>query len=136
VSVKDFGYEISNPLHYDDDDDEINNDDKNFKPLIHAIALYPFHPENENELELVVNQSIMINYEYGDGWLVALDPVTGETGLVPSEYVQLILSDDEDDEDDEHEHEHELHEVVDGEDGFEDDDVSNAKPFLPAIFQD
>ncbi|QPG74853.1 hypothetical protein FOA43_002189 [Brettanomyces nanus] len=58
--------------------------------LTHAVALYPFEPENENELRLTTDQIIIISYEYGDGWLVAYDPFTGETGLVPSGYVQIV----------------------------------------------
>ncbi|KAH3686065.1 hypothetical protein WICPIJ_002958, partial [Wickerhamomyces pijperi] len=77
---------------------------------VRAVALYPFEPENENELELKQDQIIFINYEYGEGWLVAQEPETGKTGLVPSEYVRIL--DDE-----------EL-------------ESQEAKPFLPEILQE
>lgn len=59
-----------------------------------AIALFPFSPENENEIALFEGQEIWINYRYGQGWLVASDLNTGEMGLIPEEYVRL-LSDEE-----------------------------------------
>jgi hypothetical protein len=58
--------------------------------ILHAIALYSFVPENSNELSLVPDQLLIINYECGDGWLVAHDPVSGQTGLVPSEYIRML----------------------------------------------
>lgn len=58
--------------------------------ILHAVALYPFVPENSNELSLVPDQLLIINYECGDGWLVAHDPETGETGLVPTEYIKML----------------------------------------------
>ncbi|KAK5705906.1 HOG (high osmolarity glycerol) pathway protein [Elasticomyces elasticus] len=48
-----------------------------------SLALYPFEPENSNELRLREGQVIM-------GWLVAEDAETGEQGLVPEEYVRLL----------------------------------------------
>ncbi|KAK0903638.1 HOG (high osmolarity glycerol) pathway protein [Friedmanniomyces endolithicus] len=48
-----------------------------------SLALYPFEPENSNELRLREGQVIM-------GWLVAEDPESGEQGLVPEEYVRLL----------------------------------------------
>lgn len=60
--------------------------------IAHAIALYPFVPENSNELSLVPDQLLIINYECGDGWLVAHDPESGKTGLVPSEYIRMLDS--------------------------------------------
>ena len=55
-----------------------------------SIALYDFEPENANELPLREGQEIMVSYRHGQGWLVAEDPVTGEQGLVPEEYVRLV----------------------------------------------
>ena len=65
------------------------NDDEN-NHILHAVALYEFTPENSNELPLVPEQLLIINYECGDGWLVAHDPFTGQTGLVPSEYIRIL----------------------------------------------
>ncbi|CDK25288.1 unnamed protein product [Kuraishia capsulata CBS 1993] len=143
VSIKDFAYATTDPLHYgvttemglefddyndynendeeyltedyetmpswvkDDQEDDIPGEDR----LRRAIALYPFSPENENELELEEHQVIMINYKYGDGWLVASDLETGDTGLVPEEYVQLLEEEEEEEEEE-------------------------ARPFLPSILQD
>ncbi|VEU22473.1 DEKNAAC103475 [Brettanomyces naardenensis] len=87
--------------------------------LIHAVALYPFEPENENELRLSTDQIIIISYEYGDGWLVAYDPFSGETGLVPSAYVQMIGRD-----------------VEFAEEVLDEKEVSAATPYLPEMLQE
>ena len=55
-----------------------------------AVALFDFARENENELPLVEGQVIWVSYRHGQGWLVAEDPRTRESGLVPEEYVRLL----------------------------------------------
>ena len=55
-----------------------------------AVALYDFERENENELPLAEGQVIWVSYRHGQGWLVAEDPKTQESGLVPEEYVRLL----------------------------------------------
>jgi hypothetical protein len=55
-----------------------------------AVALFDFERENENELPLVEGQVIWVSYRHGQGWLVAQDPRTQESGLVPEEYVRLL----------------------------------------------
>ena len=55
-----------------------------------AVALFDFTRENENELPLVEGQVIWVSYRQLQGWLVAQDPKTGESGLVPEEYVRLL----------------------------------------------
>jgi hypothetical protein len=55
-----------------------------------AVALFDFERENENELPLIEGQVILVSYRHGQGWLVAQDPRTGESGLVPEEYVRLL----------------------------------------------
>lgn len=55
-----------------------------------AVALFDFERENENELPLVEGQIIWVSYRHGQGWLVANDPKTRESGLVPEEYVRLL----------------------------------------------
>lgn len=55
-----------------------------------AVALFDFQRENENELPLVEGQVIWVSYRHGHGWLVAEDPRTQESGLVPEEYVRLL----------------------------------------------
>jgi hypothetical protein len=55
-----------------------------------AVALYDFARENDNELPLVEGQVILVSYRHGQGWLVAQDPKSGESGLVPEEYVRLL----------------------------------------------
>lgn len=55
-----------------------------------AVALFDFERENENELPLVEGQVIWVSYRHGQGWLVAMDPKTQESGLVPEEYVRLL----------------------------------------------
>lgn len=55
-----------------------------------AVALFDFVPENDNEAPLAVGQVVWVSYRHGQGWLVAEDPATGETGLVPEEYVRML----------------------------------------------
>jgi hypothetical protein len=55
-----------------------------------AVALFDFERENDNELPLIEGQIILVSYRHGQGWLVAQDPRTGESGLVPEEYVRLL----------------------------------------------
>ncbi|CAN8100898.1 unnamed protein product [Discula destructiva] len=55
-----------------------------------AVALFDFARENENELPLVEGQIVWVSYRHGQGWLVAEDPKTQESGLVPEEYVRLL----------------------------------------------
>ncbi len=55
-----------------------------------AVALFDFARENENELPLNEGQVIWVSYRHGQGWLVAEDPKTRESGLVPEEYVRLL----------------------------------------------
>lgn len=55
-----------------------------------AVALFDFEREHENELPLTEGQVILVSYRHGQGWLVAEDPKTGESGLVPEEFVRLV----------------------------------------------
>ncbi|KAF2755238.1 hypothetical protein EJ05DRAFT_127131 [Pseudovirgaria hyperparasitica] len=55
-----------------------------------AVALFDFARENDNELPLIEGQVILVSYRHGQGWLVAQDPKSGESGLVPEEYVRLL----------------------------------------------
>ncbi|VUC35976.1 unnamed protein product [Clonostachys rosea] len=55
-----------------------------------AVALFDFERENENELPLIEGQIIWVSYRHGQGWLVAEDPKTQESGLVPEAYVRLL----------------------------------------------
>jgi SH3 domain len=55
-----------------------------------AVALFDFESEHENELALTEGQIILVSYRHGQGWLVAQDPKTGESGLVPEEFVRLV----------------------------------------------
>ncbi|EPS42522.1 hypothetical protein H072_3523 [Dactylellina haptotyla CBS 200.50] len=89
---------------YDDEsDDEFDGDESRYSKDYHfsiadpdeemhgkAVALFDFTRENDNELALVEGQVIWVSYRHGQGWLVAEDPRTGESGLVPEEYVRLF----------------------------------------------
>lgn len=55
-----------------------------------AVALFDFESEHQNELPLKEGQVILVSYRHGQGWLVAEDPRTGESGLVPEEFVRLL----------------------------------------------
>lgn len=91
------------PTGFDADDDRIETDESRFSrdyqftiaspdEEMHgrAVAMYDFAREHENELPLVEGQVILVSYRHGQGWLVAQDPKTGESGLVPEEYVRLL----------------------------------------------
>ncbi|CAH6719791.1 NAP1-binding protein 2 [[Candida] jaroonii] len=99
TSIKDFAYSKNNPLRYgnfeDEEEDyeyeyEYEYNQENVEINQQAIALFDFKPENDNEVELVEGQTIWISYRHGQGWLVAEDPNTGENGLVPEEYVEIL----------------------------------------------
>ena len=55
-----------------------------------AVALFDFESEHQNELPLKEGQIVLVSYRHGQGWLVAEDPKTGESGLVPEEFVRLV----------------------------------------------
>lgn len=55
-----------------------------------AVALFDFVPEHENELALHEGTIVLVSYRHGQGWLVAEDPQSGESGLVPEEFVRLV----------------------------------------------
>ena len=55
-----------------------------------AVALFDFQSENDNELSIKEGQVIWVSYRQLQGWLVAQDPKTDESGLVPEEYVRLF----------------------------------------------
>ncbi|KAG7663375.1 NBP2 [[Candida] subhashii] len=104
---------------YDDsyDDEEYHRDEINRK----ARALFDFIPENDNEIKLTEGQIIWISYRHGQGWLVAEDPETGENGLIPEEYVEIVDS---------------MTNVKTGLNGLEEEEEDVPKPFLPEILQD
>ncbi|SCU94027.1 LADA_0G06106g1_1 [Lachancea dasiensis] len=66
----------------------------------HAVALYDFVPENDNELELHEGDTVLIGYRHGQGWLVAENEEGTRTGLVPEEYVTLTEAYEESDDND------------------------------------
>src|ERR1700761_4010544 len=55
-----------------------------------AVALFDFEAENENELSMREGMIVFISFRHGQGWLVAQDLKSGESGLVPEEYVRLL----------------------------------------------
>lgn len=119
ISIKDFAYPTSSPLHYGYFDEltptqsplicatnnNINDDlnkrqsfllPNNYIINQKAIALYDFIPENDNELKLSEGDLIYINYKHGQGWLVAQDINDKERiGLVPEEFISYIDEEEE-----------------------------------------
>lgn len=97
-ALDDNGSPTSNDDDDDDDADEsrysrdykftITSPDEAFHGK--AVALYDFVKENENELQVAEGQIIWVSYRHGHGWLVAEDPKSNESGLVPEEYVRLL----------------------------------------------
>lgn len=59
-----------------------------------AVALFDFEPENDNEIGLFQGQIVWVHYRHGQGWLVAMNLDTEETGLIPEEYVQILGEDE------------------------------------------
>lgn len=121
ISIKDYAYDISNPLHfgyYEDtdtspleEDDQMSDSDL-YNTTDHdkrqsiilprdyvinqlAVALYDFEPENDNELGLTEGDIVFISYRHGQGWLVAENQGRTKTGLVPEEFVTYLTNDDE-----------------------------------------
>lgn len=110
ISVKDYAYDESNPLHFgyfeeeDKEEEEVEEGSANVrisntKSILlpdeyvvnrKAVAIYPFVPENDNELELNEGDIVYISYKHGQGWLVAENRDRTRTGLVPEEYVSLL----------------------------------------------
>ncbi|KAL9115678.1 MAG: hypothetical protein Q9227_000046 [Pyrenula ochraceoflavens] len=92
-------YDSEDAYSEDDDEDSSARYSRNYSFTIaspdeemhgKAIALFDFTREHENELPLQEGQVILVSYRHGQGWLVAEDPTTGESGLVPEEFVRLL----------------------------------------------
>ena len=119
ISIKDYAYEDTNPLHYgyfdgDNEEDDMISDSSNTDNEYNkrqsvtlpddyivnqrAVALYDFEPENDNELKLAEGEIVFISYKHGQGWLVAENESRSKTGLVPEEFVSYIQSEDGEDE--------------------------------------
>lgn len=121
--VRDFGYPPQHPLFFgarqsmsvvsssvDDDDDlayppgigegppyyEDSDVDAELDSELNgrAVALFDFEPENDNEIGLYQGQIVWVHYRHGQGWLVAMNLDTEETGLIPEEYVQILGEDE------------------------------------------
>lgn len=98
TSIIDFAYPEDHPLRYTYPQVESNDDisaeyieqGDNMEINRQAMALFDFTPENDNEVALTEGQVIWISYRHGQGWLVAEDPISGENGLVPEEYVDIL----------------------------------------------
>ena len=91
-------YNNTNNINDDDDDDDDNDNDDDIidddydqdEINCKARAIFDFSAENDNEISLIEGQIIWISYRHGQGWLVAEDPILGENGLVPEEYVEIM----------------------------------------------
>ena len=91
-------YNNTNNINDDDDDDNDNDNDDDIidddydqdEINCKARAIFDFSAENDNEISLIEGQIIWISYRHGQGWLVAEDPILGENGLVPEEYVEIM----------------------------------------------
>lgn len=111
--IRDYAYPQSHPLwlavpnhrqsldEYSDESDLAHEHALDYSPdeiNRRAIALFDFQPENDNEVALKEGQMIWILYRHGQGWLVAEEPESGENGLVPEEYVEILPDEDVEDE--------------------------------------
>ncbi len=95
----DFNHNYAHSLEEDLDDNDESRYSRDYQFTIaspdeemhgKAVALFDFAQENENELPLIEGQVLLVSYRHGQGWLVAQDPKSGESGLVPEEYVRLV----------------------------------------------
>lgn len=93
------GYDPDTGFDSDDDDYDANRYSRDYYFAVgcpdeemhgKAVALFDFTREHENELPLTEGQVIYVSYRQSQGWLVAEDPKTGESGLVPEEFVRLL----------------------------------------------
>jgi sorbin and SH3 domain-containing protein 1 len=53
-------------------------------------ALYPYHPVNDDELELREGDLVDVFEKCDDGWYVGTSLRTGLFGTFPGNYVQLV----------------------------------------------
>ncbi|EEB09026.1 Shk1 kinase binding protein 5 [Schizosaccharomyces japonicus yFS275] len=75
------------------DSSEQNRQKKQSLPaevIAQAVAMFAFEPQHENELGFKEGQQLWILYNYGEGWLIAFDPTTGKTGLIPEQFVEVL----------------------------------------------
>lgn len=102
TDVRDFAYHDKHPLHYgvvdqtpEEQEDQADERQPNTVTdpndiYRRAVALFDFKAENDNEVDLTEGQVIWASYRHGQGWIVAEILETGQTGLVPEEYVQIL----------------------------------------------
>ena len=101
TNVRDFAYHDKHPLHYGVPQEpevwdettaaSLENSVKDPNDIYsRAVALFDFKAENENEVDLKEGQVIWASYRHCKGWIVAEILETGQTGLVPEEYVQIL----------------------------------------------
>lgn len=97
TKVRDFAYHDKHPLHYGvnikdqpSEEEEIEIERSPNDIYRRAVALFDFNPENDNEIKLTEGQTIWVTVKHDQGWVVAEILETGETGLVPEEYVQIL----------------------------------------------
>lgn len=131
TSIKDFAYEEDSPSHYGVFPVKKSLQSENVKQ---AVAVFSFFPENDNELRLEEGQIVIINYMYGQGWLVASDPLSGETGLIPEEYVEFLEEEEELIEEEPQEYQ-QYHRENERDNYAEGDAEDEARPYLPEILE-
>lgn len=72
---------------------------KPFQKLLHFficfitysfIVLFPYEPQNEDELELLEGDIVKVVEKCDDGWFVGISERTGDFGTFPGNYVKLV----------------------------------------------
>ncbi|XP_046865026.1 sorbin and SH3 domain-containing protein 2-like isoform X3 [Xenia sp. Carnegie-2017] len=54
------------------------------------IVLFPYEPQNEDELELLEGDIVKVVEKCDDGWFVGISERTGDFGTFPGNYVKLV----------------------------------------------
>lgn len=153
TSICDYAYDDSHPLRHgyfpgsvnSSETDEIEYNYEGFPQQkraeesssslkvinLRAVALFDFTPENDNEIALTEGQSVWITHRHGQGWLIAEDSELGKNGLVPEEYVDFLIE-EEDVEDDPRPFMPELLRLFDGKSEDEWEDLEEDNKELPS----
>ncbi|XP_071502696.1 SH3 domain-containing kinase-binding protein 1-like [Diadema antillarum] len=62
------------------------------KRLMRAKVAYSYNPQNDDELELVVNETVEVLNQPEEGWWEGI--INGKQGMFPSNFVNIIKDDD------------------------------------------
>ncbi|KAL1915494.1 uncharacterized protein VTP21DRAFT_6618 [Calcarisporiella thermophila] len=102
ICIRDFAFHTSDPRHWGEPAIEEEEETEPTRVSLvsedsfcgqYARALYDFEAEFPQELGFCAGDILFIQYRQGEGWFVADHCDSGETGLVPENYVDLLGED-------------------------------------------